>query len=266
MKVIIVPDAASAAVAAADMVTDLVNEKPNAVLGLATGSSPLGLYTELAARVAAGLNTSEVSGFALDEYVGLPPSDPRSYAHVIRTQVTEPLGLDPDRVRVPAGVGDDLDAVCRDYEAAIANAGGIDLQILGIGRNGHLGFNEPTSSFASRTRVTSLARKTRQDNARFFDTPDDVPLDCVTQGLGTIMDARRALLIATGAAKADAIARAVEGPVSAFCPASILQHHRDAVIVVDEEAAAGLTLADDYRDVHERERRRAPRRISFSSL
>jgi glucosamine-6-phosphate deaminase len=241
VEIIIAPDAAGVAIAAANIVTDLVRAKPNAVLGLATGSSPLGLYAELAARVAGGLDMTAVSGFALDEYVGLLPDDPRSYAHAIRSHVTEPLRLDPEKVHVPPGVGDDLEAACRLYEDAIASAGGIDLQVLGIGRNGHLGFNEPSSPLASRTRVASLAEWTRRDNARFFDQPDAVPVQCVTQGLGTIMEARRALLIATGAAKADSIALAVEGEVSPSCPASVLQLHRNAVLVCDREAAAKLT-------------------------
>ncbi|KAA0081149.1 glucosamine-6-phosphate deaminase [Mycolicibacterium sp. P9-64] len=241
VEIIIASDAAGVAMAAADIVTDLVRAKPNAVLGLATGSSPLGLYAELAARVARGLDLSAVSGFALDEYVGLAPDDPRSYAHVIRSCVTEPLGLDPQKVHVPVGVGDDLQAACQLYDDAIAGAGGIDLQVLGIGRNGHLGFNEPSSSPESRTRVASLAESTRQDNARFFDEPDAVPVQCVTQGLGTIMDARRTLLIATGAAKADSIALAIEGPVSTSCPASVLQRHPNAVVVCDRDAAAKLT-------------------------
>jgi glucosamine-6-phosphate deaminase len=241
VEIIIAPDAAGVAIAAADIVTDLVRAKPNAVLGLATGSSPLGLYAELAARVAGGLDMTAVSGFALDEYVGLLPDDPRSYARAIRSHVTEPLRLDPGKVHVPPGVGDDLDAACHLYEDAIARAGGIDLQVLGIGRNGHLGFNEPSSPLASRTRVAALAEWTRRDNARFFDQPDAVPVQCVTQGLGTIMEARRALLIATGAAKADSIALAVEGPVSPSCPASVLQLHQNAVVVCDREAAAKLT-------------------------
>lgn len=247
MKIVIVADPRAAAVVAADLVEGLVDRTPNAVLGVATGSSPLGCYTELAARVRAGLDMSAVTVFALDEYVGLAPDDPRSYTRWIRDVVAEPLGLHADNVHVPQGIGEDLDAACRAYEAAISAAGGVDLQILGIGRNGHLGFNEPASSLVSRTRVAALAQMTRTDNARFFGHPDDVPVSCVTQGLGTIMQARVAVLIATGPAKAPAIARAVEGPVSAFCPASVLQQHRDAVVILDEEAAAELTLADDYR-------------------
>jgi len=246
MEIIIAPDPAGVATAAAGIITDLIGTKPTAVLGLATGSSPLGLYAELAERVADGLDMTAVRAFALDEYVGICPDDPRSYHHVIRTHVTTPLRLDPDNVHVPEGVGDDLAAVCRDYEDVISRAGGIDLQVLGIGRNGHLGFNEPASSFGSRTRVAPLAASTRQDNARFFDRPDDVPAQCVTQGLGTIMDARTTLLIATGGAKAAAVAAAVQGPVSTSCPASILQRHRHAVVIVDEAAAAQMSNTDCY--------------------
>lgn len=240
VKIIVAPDAAGVASMAADLVTDVVRATPAAVLGLATGSSPLGLYAEMAVRVRAGLDMTAVRGFALDEYVGLTPADPRSYAHVIRTEVTEPLRLDPGKVHVPAGIGDDLPAACDGFEDAIARAGGVDLQVLGIGRNGHLGFNEPKSAFDSRTRVASLAASTRQDNARFFDRPEDVPEQCVTQGLGTIMDARIAVLIATGSAKAAAVAEAVHGPISESCPASILRRHRHAVLVVDKAAAAQL--------------------------
>ena len=186
-------------------------------------------------------------GFALDEYVGIPEDHPESYASVLRREVVEPLGLDPSQVAVPDGRASDLEAACAAYEQAIREAGGIDLQILGIGANGHIGFNEPTSSFASRTRLKTLAPRTREDNARFFDRPDEVPTHCVTQGLGTIMEARELLLVAKGSAKAAAIAAAVEGPVSAICPGSILQFHPQATVIVDEEAATGLALGDYYR-------------------
>ena len=243
VEIIIAADSTGVSAIAADIVTDVVRAAPNAVLGLATGSSPLGLYAELAARVANGLDMSAVRGFALDEYVGLTRDDPRSYAHAIWTTVTEPLRLDPANVHVPAGDADDLAAECYRYEDDIAGAGGIDLQVLGIGRNGHLGFNEPGSSFSSRTRIAELAEWTRRDNGRFFDDADEVPLRCVTQGLGTIMEARTTLLIATGAPKAEAVSRAVHGPITVDCPASILQLHRHAVVVLDEAAAAGLQNA-----------------------
>nr|WP_193570974.1 glucosamine-6-phosphate deaminase [Diaminobutyricibacter tongyongensis] len=242
------PDAVDVGRFAAAKVAAIVARKPSAVIGLATGSSPRGIYADLRRRVdAREISFSRARGFALDEYVGIPLDHPESYASVIAREVVEPLGFDPANVRVPDGRAADLDVAAAEFEAAIAAAGGVDLQILGIGANGHLGFNEPTSSFASRTRIKTLAQLTRQDNARFFDSLDDVPTHCMTQGLGTILDAREVVLVAQGPAKADAIAAAVEGPLSAFVPASALQLHAHATVVVDEESAANLTLADYYR-------------------
>ena len=221
------------------------------VLGLATGSSPLSIYAELARMVAAGeLDLSRARGFALDEYVGLPPGHEQSYAEVIRRTVTEPLGMDPALVAVPDGAASDLTDAAQRYEAAIVAAGGIDVQILGIGGNGHIGFNEPGSSLASRTRIKTLAPRTRADNTRFFASADEVPVHCLTQGLGTIMDARRAVLVAQGEQKAAAIAAMVEGPVAAYCPASVLQFHNAAIVVIDPAAASRLELADYYREVY----------------
>ena len=252
MEIVILPDPGAVARFGAAVLADVVRRDPDAVLGLATGSSPLGIYAELAALVAAGeLDCSRASGFALDEYVGIPEDHPQSYASVIRTEVVEPLRMDPARVHVPDGRAADIPAACAAYEATIRDAGGVAVQILGIGANGHIGFNEPTSSFASRTRIKTLAPRTRADNARFFDDPEDVPTHCLTQGLGTIMDARRLLLVAQGEAKADAIAATVEGPVSAMAPGSILQHHPSVTVVVDEAAASKLRLADYYRHVFE---------------
>ncbi len=252
MEIVILKDSGAVARFGSAVLADAVAKDPEAVLGLATGSSPLGIYAELAALVVAGaLDCSRVSGFALDEYVGIPEDHPQSYASVIRTEVIEPLGMDPSRVHVPDGRAADILAACDDYEAAIRAAGGIDVQILGIGANGHIGFNEPTSSFASRTRIKTLAPRTRADNARFFDHEDEVPQHCLTQGLGTILEAKRILLVAQGEAKAEAIAHAVEGPVTTLWPGSILQHHPKVTVVVDEAAAAGLQLADYYRYVFE---------------
>jgi glucosamine-6-phosphate deaminase len=193
------------------------------------------------------LDLSAVTGFALDEYVDIPIQHPESYAAVIRREVVDRLGLDPRRVQVPDGRADDLDGSAAAYEEAIHQAGGVDVQLLGIGTNGHLGFNEPASSFASRTRVTALTTSTRESNARFFDSMAEVPTHCITQGLGTILDARRLVLVADGTRKAHAVARAIEGPVTSLCPASAIQLHPRVSVIVDEAAAAQLTLQDYYR-------------------
>lgn len=252
MEVIICKNADEAGHRAAARIAAVLARRPDPVLGVATGSSPLATYSALAELVQAGsLDVSRLRAFALDEYVGLPTSDERSYAATIRHTVTEQLGLDPAGVHVPDGLADDLVAGCAAYEQAIKDAGGIDVQILGIGGNGHIGFNEPSSSFASRTRLKTLAPRTLEDNKRYFSEGEKVPTHCVTQGLGTIMDARHVVLLANGERKADAVAGAVEGPVSSMCPGSILQHHEHAVVVVDEAAASKLKLADYYRYVWE---------------
>jgi glucosamine-6-phosphate deaminase len=251
VEVIVRPTPDDVARVAADVVAGVVARRPAAVLGVATGSSPVGVYAELARRVEDGrLDLSGVTAFALDEYVGLPAGHPQAYAAVVARDVTGPLRLDPARVHVPDGGAADLEAAAEDYERAIADAGGVDLQLLGIGGNGHVGFNEPTSSFGSRTRIKTLTARTRADNARFFASPDEVPLHCLTQGLGTILGARRLLLVAQGEAKAEAVAAAVEGPLTSMCPGSALQLHPRATVVVDEAAAARLTLLDHYRHVH----------------
>lgn len=256
MDVLIAPDPdAVARHAAAAVVAGLRRPaRAEPVLGLATGSSPLGLYRELGRLTNTGeLDLRTATAFALDEYVGLPPGHPQSYRQVL-LEVCRHLGLPPDRLHVPDGGASELAALERAaaaYEQEILAAGGVDVQVLGIGANGHLGFNEPGSSLASRTRVKRLAERTRRDNARFFDRPEDVPTHCLTQGLGTILDARRLVLVATGAAKAGAVAAAVEGPLTASCPASVLQWHPDAWAVVDEPAATGLRGRDYYLAVAE---------------
>ena len=255
MEVVLCADAHAVGELAADRVTEYLRGIPTPVLGLATGSSPLRLYEALARRVAAGtLDVSHGLGFALDEYVGLDPRHPESYRSVISRTVVEPLGMDPARVRVPDGTAPDLQAAADEYDAAIAAVGGVDVQVLGIGSNGHIGFNEPFSSFSSRTRVKTLTAQTREDNARFFSTIDEVPRRCVTQGLGTIMEARVALMVVTGEHKAGAVAAMVEGPVAASCPASILQFHPRAVIIVDEAAGSQLKNAEYFREIAETER------------
>ena len=224
-----------------------VAEAERFVLGVATGSTPLPVYRALAARVADGADLNSLDAFALDEYIGLPAGHPESYRAVIDREVTVPLALDPARVHVPDGAPDDIETAGERYEAALRAAGGVDLQLLGIGATGHLGFNEPGSSFGSLTRVKTLTQQTRADNARFFDSLDDVPLHCVTQGLGTILRARHLVLLAFGAHKAEALAAAVEGPVTSSLPGSAIQLHEHVTVVVDEPAATGLANADYYR-------------------
>ena len=252
MEVIICPDERRVAeVAAAKAAKLAAAVGPTVVFGVATGSSPVKTYEELAKLAASGeLDVSQASAFALDEYVGIPKGHPESYHEVINATVTVPLGLDPARVHVPDGFAEDLEAAGPAYEAAIKAAGGVDIQFLGVGSNGHVGFNEPTSSLSSRTRIKTLAERTRQDNARFFDSIDEVPRHCMTQGLGTIMDARNVILMATGEGKADAIAAVVEGPVTAMWPGSVLQLHPKATIVVDEAAASKLALHDYYKETY----------------
>ncbi len=252
MEVIILPSSKEVGALAADSIEALVRNKPNAVIGLATGSSPVPIYDELARRhTEDGLNFAQVSGFALDEYVGLPTGHYESYGEVIRREFTTRVDVAPENVHGPDGSTDDVVGACQAYEDAIAAAGGIDLQILGVGTNGHVGFNEPGSSLASRTRIKTLAEQTRQDNARFFDNIDQVPHHVVTQGLGTIMDARHLVLVAFGAGKADAVRDFVEGPVSASCPGSILQFHPRATIIIDEAAASKLARAQSYRHAYD---------------
>ncbi|ACL40287.1 glucosamine-6-phosphate isomerase [Pseudarthrobacter chlorophenolicus A6] len=251
MEVVILGGSRPIGKLAADAIEELLRRKPDAVLGLATGSSPLPVYEELAARHATGLDFSRASGFALDEYVGLPDGHPEQYRNVIRREFTDRINIEPANVHSPDGAATDIPAACDAYEAAIAAAGGVDLQLLGVGTDGHIGFNEPGSSFASRTRIKSLIEQTRKDNARFFTSLADVPHHVITQGLGTIMDARHVILIATGAQKAQAVRDFVEGPVAAICPASVLQFHPHATVLVDEAAASALKLADFYRHTYD---------------
>lgn len=241
MDVVVRRNAEEVGIEAARRVQAGMAEKAQPVVGFATGSSPLDLYGQLRELIAAGeLDLSQAHGFALDEYVGLPLEHVESYHSVIGRTVVEPLGMDPERVLVPDGLASDLAYAGRKYDAAIQAAGGVDVQVLGIGSNGHIGFNEPFSSFSSRTRAVPLTQRTREDNARFFDSIDDVPTHAITQGLGTIMESRRAVLVATGEHKADAVAAMIEGPVAVRCPASILQFHADLHVVVDEAAASKL--------------------------
>jgi glucosamine-6-phosphate deaminase len=225
---------------AAAVVRDGIESGVVRVLGVATGSSPLPLYRELAARPPRRID--EVEFFALDEYLGLPAGHPQSYRSFLERELMRPLGLDPARLHVLDGTAADGERECAGFERTMAAAGGVDLQILGIGSNGHIGFNEPGSSPLSRTRVAALSARTRTDNARFFaGTADEVPTHCLTQGLATILEARRIVLVASGRQKAEAIAHAVDGPLDTAVPASLLRDHPDVTLVLDREAASMLT-------------------------
>src|SRR6476619_1873462 len=253
MEVVILADAKEIGCVAADAIGALLERKPDAVLGLATGSSPLAIYDELAARYEAGeISFRQARGFTLDEYVGLPADHPQRYRTVIDEVFVSRVDFPPGAVDGPDGSATDIPAACTAYESAIQAAGGVDLQILGIGTDGHIAFNEPGSSLASRTRIKTLTRQTRIDNARFFgDDLDAVPTHCLTQGLGTIMDARHVVLVATSSGKAEAVHHLAEGAVSALWPASILQHHPHATVLLDAAAASRLQLADYYRETYQ---------------
>jgi glucosamine-6-phosphate deaminase len=246
MEIIVLPDADTVARTAADILEETVRSG-SSVLGLATGSTPLGTYRELIDRHRNhGLSFAAAQAFLLDEYVGLPASHPASYHSVIRDEFTDSVDFADGAVHGLDGSTDDPEAEAARYDASIGAAGGVDVQILGIGTDGHIGFNEPMSSLASRTRIKTLTQQTRQDNARFFDSPDDVPEHVLTQGLGTIREARHLLLIGLGASKAEAVAAAVEGPVAAICPASALQLHPHVTVLLDSEAASKLAHTEYY--------------------
>lgn len=232
-------DAEAGGQIAAERIAAVIRSHPEAVVGVATGSSPQPVYRALVVLVADGLDVSRVTWFALDEYVGLPAGHPESYREVLRRELA-PLGIDDERLRTPdASHGDPHEAAAA-YEREIIAAGGIDVQLVGIGANGHIGFNEPGTPLDAPTHVGTLAERTRLDNARFFGGRDEVPTHCITQGVGTIYRARRIVLVASGSSKALAVREALCGPVSEECPASILQWHPDVTAVLDPAAAALL--------------------------
>ncbi len=234
---LIVTDAQQAAVRAAGLYVDLLRRKPDAVLGLATGSTPLGLYARLAALYRAGeLSFRRATSFNLDEYVGLPATHDQSYRYFMEHNLFSHVDLPAERTHVPSGL-DVSDAALAGYDAAIEAAGGIDLQLLGLGGNGHIGFNEPGTPFGLGTHVVELTARTRQDNARFFASLDEVPTHAATMGVKTVMHARAILLLAFGSAKAEAVRAALTGPVTEEVPASVLQLHPDVTVICDEEAA-----------------------------
>jgi len=239
--------------AAAKAVAKLLNSKPNAVLGLATGSTPLGAYKELVRiHKNEGLDFSQVTTFNLDEYVGLKKDHPQSYHYFMHENLFKHINIPPQNVYIPSGTTDNFVAFCAWYEKRIRECGGIDLQVLGVGSDGHIAFNEPSSSLGSRTRIKTLARQTIADNARFFDKIADVPIYAITMGVGTILEARSILFLANGEHKADAVAAAIEGPVTSMITASALQLHPDVSCCLDRPAAGKLKMIDYYKWVQEK--------------
>ncbi|MEX1117246.1 MAG: glucosamine-6-phosphate deaminase [Terrimicrobiaceae bacterium] len=254
MEIIIQESAEAASKLLARHIAALIYCKPGAVLGLATGSTPLGLYQELIRmHREEELDFSRVRTFNLDEYLGLSPSHPQSYHHFMWKNLFDHINVNPAKVNFPSGLvsGQEINSYCQKYEEEIAKSGGIDLQILGIGSDGHIGFNEAGSSLASRTRIKTLTRRTIEDNARFFGSSGEVPHHVITMGVGTIMEAREIALLAFGPAKAHAVAGAVEGPITASNPASILQMHPTAKVYLDEAASGQLARCAYYRWVYE---------------
>ncbi len=252
MEVVILAGSNPIAALAADAVEALVRRRPKAVLGLGTGPSAQPLFDDLTRRhTGYGLDFSRVRVFVPDEYVGLPADHPETSRQALIRDFAANVGINPGSVHAPDGNATDIPAACRDYDEAIRAAGGVDLQVLGVGTDGHLGFNEPGSSLASRTRIKSLVEQTRRDSARPFGGLSAVPRHVLTQGLGTILDARHVIVLATGAQKAQAVRELAEGPVTAICPASVLQLHPHATLLVDEAAASSLRLADYYRHSYE---------------
>jgi glucosamine-6-phosphate deaminase len=238
---------------AARIVANAVRRKPALRLGLATGSTPLGMYKELVRlHREDALDFSRVVTFNLDEYLGLPATHPQSFQHFMLKHFFSQINVAPGNIHMPDGsIRGDYDQYCRSYEQSIRDAGGIDLQVLGIGRNGHIGFNEPTSSLGSRTRLKVLSQETIADNQKFFGPGEEIPQCAITMGIGTILEAKRILLLASGASKAAAVAQAIEGPVTASVTASALQLHPDVTFIVDQAAGSLLKQQEYYRRVLE---------------
>ena len=252
MEVIIQPDAASATLYTARFMAAYVRRTPRAVLGLATGGTPEGVYAELVRmHREEGLDFSGASSFNLDEYVGLAPEHDGSYRYYMARHLFNHVNIPRSATHFPDGMASDLPAECVRYERQIKASGGIGLQLLGIGRDGHIGFNEPTSSLVSRTRIKTLTEETIRDNMKYFKKGETVPYHVLTMGIGTIREARTVLMLALGNSKAEAVAQMVEGPVTSMVPATVLQMHEQTVVVLDAAAAAGLSRADYYRWVFE---------------
>lgn len=251
---------------AARMIERQLLSKPNSVLGLATGSTPISTYKELVRlHKEKGLDFSRVVTFNLDEYLGLPPSHPQSYRYFMDNNLFNHINVPPGNIHVPYGHAESVLDFCAWYEAEIGRAGGIDIQVLGIGGDGHIAFNEPGSSLGSRTRLKTLTEQTIKDNARFFASMDEVPRFAITMGVGTILEARKILLLANGKAKAEIIADAIEGPITSQVSASALQLHRDVVVILDKDAGARLKRADYYRWVYQQKARLVPQLVGHAT-
>lgn len=251
MKILITENEELASQKAASLLKQAVVEKPNAILGLATGGTMLSVYERLIGMYRlGGFSFENIMSFNLDEYVGVAEEHHASYRHYMNSNLFDHIDIQIKNTHLPNGNELNVEQNAKKYEKKIQGSSGIDLILLGIGKNGHIGFNEPTSSLASRTRVKTLTQSTRNQNLKYFDKIEDVPKYAVTMGLQTILDAKKCLLVATGAAKAQAVAKMVEGGVSASCPASILQHHEKTTIIIDKAAASKLKLLDYYENVH----------------
>lgn len=221
-----------------------IRSNPDMTLGLATGSTPKGVYAELIKdHLENGTSYEKITTINLDEYIGLPSSDPNSYRYFMNSELFNHLNIPLENTNLPNGTADDINQECLRYERLIKDLVDIDLQLLGIGRNGHIGFNEPGTSFKSRTHVVKLAESTRKANARFFESTDEVPTHAITMGIASILDSREIVLLASGSAKAEAIRRLVNGEPDEHFPASALKLHPNVTIIADEEA---LRLVQDY--------------------
>ncbi len=250
MQIVILENSEAVAAHGAEVFIQKLQKKPNAVFGLATGSTPLALYKKLIeANQNKTVSFSDASSFNLDEYLGLSGQHPQSYRHFMQENLFNHIDIHRDNTHVPHGDAENPITACKEYDELITQKGGIDIQLLGIGRNGHIGFNEPSSGLSSRTRVKTLTHATIADNARFFAEGEFQPHLSITMGIGTIMDSRKVLLLATGSSKADAIYATVEGPLSASCPASALQMHQDVMLIIDEAAAEKLQHKEFYKHI-----------------
>lgn len=265
MEVIITDSYENMSQVAAGIIRQQLLSKPNSVLGLATGSTPVGTYKELVRlHKEQGLDFSQVVSFNLDEYLGLPPSHSQSYRYFMDENLFKHINVPPGNIHVPYGHAESVIEFCAWYEQQILQAGGIDLQILGIGGDGHIAFNEPGSSLGSRTRLKTLTEQTIKDNARFFSKADEVPRFAITMGVGTIMEAKRIIMLASGRSKAAIVAEAIEGPITSQVTASALQMHRDVVVIVDADAGSKLKRADYYRWVYDQKKSLAPHTIGHA--